>query len=65
MRELTITASYSAGPEDMRAALELIGSGLVDPLALVSHRLPLKETGRALELQRRGEALKAVVLPSR
>jgi L-iditol 2-dehydrogenase len=63
MRELTITASYSAGPEDMRAALELIASGLVDPLALVSHRLPLEETARALELQRRGEALKAVVLP--
>ena len=62
LRELTITASYSAGPGDMRAALELIARGLVDPLALVSHRLPLEQTGRALELQRGGEALKAVVL---
>jgi hypothetical protein len=32
-------------------------------MPLVSHRLPLEETGRALELQRRGEALKVVVLP--
>ncbi len=63
MRELTITASYSAGPQDMRAALELIAGGLIDPLPLVTHRLGLGETGRALALQRSGEALKAVVLP--
>jgi L-iditol 2-dehydrogenase len=63
LRELTVTASYSAGPSDMRAALELIRSGRVDPTPLISHRLPLEETGRALELQRRGEALKAVVIP--
>ena len=64
LRELTVTASYSAGPADMRAALELIASGRVDPLPFVSHRLALEETGRALELQRRGEALKAVVVPA-
>jgi L-iditol 2-dehydrogenase len=63
MRELTVTASYSAGPGDMRAALGLLRSGRVDPRALVSHRLPLDETGRALDLTRRGEALKAVVVP--
>jgi L-iditol 2-dehydrogenase len=63
LRELTITASYSAGPGDMRRALELIADGTIDPLALVSHRIPLVQTGRALELQRRGEALKAVVVP--
>jgi L-iditol 2-dehydrogenase len=63
LREMTVTASYSAGPRDMRDALELIARGLVDPLPLVSHRLPLEETGLALELQRRGEALKAVVVP--
>lgn len=62
-RELTVTASYAAGAQDMRAALELIASGRVDPLPLVTHRLPLDETGKALELQRRGEALKAVVEP--
>jgi len=63
-RELTITASYSAGPRDMRAALELLADGLVDPAPLVSHRLALEQTARALELQRRGEGLKAVVLPA-
>jgi L-iditol 2-dehydrogenase len=63
MRELTLTASYAAGARDMRAALELISSGRIDPLPLATHRLPLEETGQALALQRRGEALKAVVLP--
>jgi Zn-dependent alcohol dehydrogenase len=29
----------------------------------VSHRLPLEEVGRALELQRRGESLKVVIVP--
>ena len=47
----------------MRAAYDLIASGAIDVLALVTHRLSLDETGRALELQRRGEALKAVVQP--
>jgi L-iditol 2-dehydrogenase len=64
LRELTVTASYSAGPQDMQSALELIASGRIDPLPLVSHRLPLIETGRALALHRRGEALKAVVVPA-
>jgi L-iditol 2-dehydrogenase len=62
-RELRVTASYSAGPGDVRAALELIASGRIDPAPLVSHRMGLDEVGRALELTRSGEALKAVVFP--
>ena len=62
-RELTICSSWSAGPGDMRAALELIAGGRIDPLELVTHRLGLDETARALDLQRRGEAIKAVVVP--
>lgn len=63
LRELTVTASYSAGPRDMRAALELIATRRIDPRPLVSHRLPLEETARALELQRSATALKVVVEP--
>jgi L-iditol 2-dehydrogenase len=62
LRELTITSSYSAGPADMQAALALIAGGEIDPLPLVSHRLPLEQTARALQLQRTGEGLKAVVV---
>jgi len=63
LRELTVTASYSAGPNDMRDALELIAAGRIDPAPLVSHRLPLEQTARALELQRSATALKVVVEP--
>lgn len=63
LREITVCASWSAGPADMRAAYDLIAGGRIDVLALVSHRLGLSETGRALSLQRSGHALKAVVLP--
>ncbi len=63
LREIAVTASYSAAAADMRAALALIASGRIDPLPLVSHRLGLDETALAFDLARRGEALKAVVLP--
>jgi L-iditol 2-dehydrogenase len=61
--EIDVCASYSAGPADMRAALDLIAGGRIDPLPLVTHRVALDETGRALELQRSGQAVKALVLP--
>jgi L-iditol 2-dehydrogenase len=61
--EVDVCASYSAGPADMRAALALIARGAVDPLGLVTHRLGLDDTARALELARSGEAIKAMVLP--
>jgi L-iditol 2-dehydrogenase len=63
MRELTVTASYSAGPRDMRAALDMLADGSIDAEALITHRVPLDETARALELQRSGAALKVVVVP--
>jgi L-iditol 2-dehydrogenase len=61
--EIDVCASYSAGPGDMMQALRLIASGRVDPAPLITHRLPLSGTGAALELARRGEAVKALVLP--
>jgi len=63
LRELTVTSSWSGGPADMRAAYDLLASGRVDPLPLVTHRVSLEQTGDALNLQRRGEAIKAIVVP--
>jgi L-iditol 2-dehydrogenase len=63
LRELAVTASYSATAVEMRAALALLADGAIDPAPLVTHRLGLDEVGRALELQRRGETLKAVIVP--
>jgi L-iditol 2-dehydrogenase len=61
--EIDVRASYAAGPADMRAAFELVASRRVDPAGFVTHRLGLDETGRALELARTGEAVKALVVP--
>ena len=63
MRELDVTASWSAGPADMQAALFLLRREAVRPLELITHRFGLEETGAALAAQRSGEALKAVVIP--
>jgi L-iditol 2-dehydrogenase len=62
-RELSVTASWSAGPRDMRAALKLLQRGGVRVDELITHRFALEETGDALAAQRSGEALKAVVIP--
>jgi L-iditol 2-dehydrogenase len=62
-RELRVTASWSAGPRDMRAALALLRRGAVRADELITHRFALEQTGAALAAQRDGTALKAVVLP--
>jgi len=62
-RELTITSSWSAGPEDMRAALALVRAGAVRTDELIGARHDLDGTGAALAAQRDGTVLKAVVLP--
>ena len=62
-RELRVTASWSAGPADMRAALGLLRRGAVRAEELITERFPLERTGAALAAQREGRALKAVVLP--
>jgi len=61
--EIEVHASYSAGPQDMRDALAMLTSGAFDPLDLVTHRLGLDDTALALDLQRRGEAVKVLVRP--
>jgi L-iditol 2-dehydrogenase len=62
-RELRVTASWSAGPADMRAALALLRSGATRAPELLSATFPLEQTGAALAAQRAGDVLKAVVLP--
>lgn len=51
-------------PERDGALLELLAGGRIDADRLISHRLGLEQTGRALDLQRRGEGLKLVIAPA-
>jgi L-iditol 2-dehydrogenase len=60
-RELEIQASYSAGPHDTRAALDLIAAGAISADRLVTHRFPLERTGEALAAARSREGVKVIV----
>ena len=62
-RELRVTASWSAGPADMRAALRLLQRGVIRPDELLTGPFSLEQTGEALAAQRTGEVYKAVVFP--
>jgi L-iditol 2-dehydrogenase len=62
-RELRVTASWSAGPADMRAALALLRAGATRAPELLTAPFALEQTGEALEAQRTGAVLKAVVCP--
>ena len=63
-RELTITHSYSAGPDDMRMALQLIQRGVVRAEDVVTRQVPLEELPQAYrDAATPGEHLKTVVVP--
>jgi L-iditol 2-dehydrogenase len=57
-QELTITASYSSSPADLRRALVLLSEGKVQVASLISHRLPLEQFHQGLELARTRQAVK-------
>jgi L-iditol 2-dehydrogenase len=61
-REITVQASYSAGPLDTREALRLLADGAVTAEGVITHRFPLADTAQALEMARSGQAMKVVVL---
>jgi L-iditol 2-dehydrogenase len=62
-KDVSIVTSYSAGPDDTRAALALLSDGLgVAPL--FTHRFGLDEAAQAYALMKQPEeALKVVVYP--
>jgi L-iditol 2-dehydrogenase len=60
-REVRIESTYSAGPADTRAALQLLQDGVIDPALVVTHRIPLADVDRALALARSRETIKVVV----
>ncbi len=63
---ITILHSYAGPPADMRTALDAIAARKVDVASLITHRLPLAETGEAFRLVvEAGESLKVIVEPQR
>ena len=62
-RELTVTATYSSSPAELREAYRLIASGAVRTAELISHRLPLERLAEGVALVQRHQALKVYVTP--
>ena len=62
-QEISLHASYSAGPYETRLALELLQSERIRPETVITHRFPLREAAQAFELVAKpGDALKAVIV---
>ena len=62
-RELTVTATYSSSPADLAEAHRLVVEGEIVTEPLLTHRVPLGDVMRGVELMRRREAVKVLVTP--
>lgn len=49
-RQITLTTSYGAAPQDLAESIELLRCGQVAVGDMVTHRLPLAETGHGFKL---------------
>lgn len=61
--ELTIKGVFHHTPRTVARALELLSDGSVNASALITERLPLSDTQRALEMVIAGEAIKVALFP--
>ena len=61
-RELNLLFSYSCNYTDYQTALDLLGSGALDPVPLVS-KYPLRDAPKAFEAVSSGRTVKAILVP--
>lgn len=64
--EVTITTTYAGSPKDIVVAIELLRSKRVEVGEMITHKLPLGETGKGFELvAKAGESIKVVIEPQK
>lgn len=61
--EQRVLGSYSGGLDEQARVFRLMVDGVLDPSALVSHRLPLEDFATGIDIARRREALKILFTP--
>jgi len=64
-REINIVTSYSASPDDLREALQLLANGSVRVSLMTGHTFPLERFSEALAAIESRTILKAIMTPSR
>lgn len=63
---IKVMSSYAAAPNDLAIALELIRGGRVEVGRMITHRLPLEETGKGFKLVAEArESVKVIVEPQK
>ncbi|CAN5694533.1 zinc-dependent dehydrogenase [soil metagenome] len=62
-REIELLQSYSCGPDETRAALDLLSDGRVRWQPLVTHRVGLEGVAAALQRAHAAVGLKTIILP--
>ncbi|HCL81430.1 MAG TPA: alcohol dehydrogenase [Nitrospiraceae bacterium] len=62
--EITVTFSYGAGPDDLKAAMEMIRSGAINAKKMISHTIPLSDIQKGFKLVSEAkDSLKVVIIP--
>ncbi len=63
---ITITSSYAASPSDLAMAIDLIRSRRVSVKDMITHRLPLAETGQGFQLVAQAkDSIKVIIEPQK
>lgn len=63
-KQITLTNTYAAAPEDIKEAIELIRSGKVNVKDMITHRLSLSEITKGFELVTDAkESIKVIIKP--
>jgi len=63
---ITMTSSYAASPSDLAIVIELIRSRRVNVKDMITHRLPLAETGRGFQLVAGAtDSIKVIIEPQK
>jgi len=64
--DITLTTSYAASPADYHTALELIRAGSIQIQQMITHRLPLAETGQGFQLVAEAkDSIKVIIEPQK
>jgi len=61
--QLTLKGVFHLKPKHVEQALDLIIAGDVNPDLLISHKMPLKDINKALEMMSKGETMKVAISP--
>jgi L-iditol 2-dehydrogenase len=65
-KEVTMTTSYAGSPRDITVAMELISSGKLNVIDMITHRLPLEKTGEGFSLVAEArDSMKVVIEPQK